>query len=294
MSSNLRIFSLMLVVVSIFVFTQSLFIIMPNESGLVVHLGSLRQDGAGSPKVYTPGIYLKIPIADRLIRLDRRLQSVDLPSTRVLTQDKKSVLVDYYTRWLVSDFAKFFQRTGGSFFRAQEILKRKISDALRAEFGVRNLSDIISGEERNLIVQRMRELANESAENLGITVWDVRLKRVDYPQEVTLSVYERMKSSRHRDAKRYRSEGQAKAVEIQAEADKDAAIIVSQAKREAADVVATARREASKIYNDAYSQAPDFYEFFLKMQGYNTAVGRNELMLINPESDQFFNLLAEK
>lgn len=293
MKSNTRVFLLMVALVSLFVLTQSLFVIHPAQSGLVIHLGDLNTTADGKVRVYQPGLHIKFPIIDRLVRIDKRLQSFDVPSTRVLTQDKKSVLVDYYTKWLVSDFSLFFQRTGGSFYRAQEILKRKISDSLRAEFGTRNLSEIISGEERNQIIQRMRELATESAENIGVKVWDVRLKRVDYPQEVTLSVYERMKSSRIRDAKRYRGEGRAKAEEIRAEADKDASIIVSKAKRDAAERIAQSRQEASTIFNSAYSKAPDFYEFFMKMQGYSESIGQKEVMLISPENDRFYSLLSD-
>ena len=293
MASNTRVFALMVVSVATLFLFQSLFTIMPTEAGLVVHLGDLNTNDDGRVIIYNPGLHIKFPFIDRLVKIDKRLQSFDVPSTRVLTQDQKSVFVDYYTKWYVKDFAKFYQRTGASYFYTEEILKRKISDALRAEFGTRNLSDIISGEERNLIIKQMQKLASESADNIGVTVQDVRLKRVDYPQEVTLSVYERMKSSRHRDAKRYRSEGAAEAEKIKAEADKDAAIIVARSKKDAAIIVAESKKEAASIFNKAYSQAPDFYDFYIKMEGYRDAIKPDELMLLSPESDRFFSLLTD-
>lgn len=292
MTSNVRVFMLMVAVIALFVLTQVLFIIMPAQAGLVVHLGSLNTLESGEVKVYKPGLHVKLPIIDRLTSIDTRLQSFDVPSTRVLTQDQKSVFVDYYTKWYVSDFSTFYKTTGADFFRAEEILKRKISDALRAEFGRRTLSDIISGDERNQIIQQMQQKASLSAENLGLKVLDVRLKRVDYPQEVTLSVYERMKSSRHREAKRYRSEGQAESEKVKAEADKDASIIIAESKREAAERVAEGKKEAIEIYNAAYSKAPDFYEFYIKMQAYNASVKNNELMILSPDQHEFFALLS--
>lgn len=293
MASNTRVFMLMVSAVSVFISIQSLFIIMPAQAGMVVHLGDLNTNTKGEVIVYNPGLHFKYPIIDKVIKVDRRLQSFDVPSTRVLTQDQKSVFVDYYSKWYVKDFAKFYQRTGANYFYTEEILKRKISDALRAEFGTRNLSDIISGEERNLIIQQMQKLASESADNIGVTVQDVRLKRVDYPQEVTLSVYERMKSSRHRDAKRYRSEGAAEAERIKAEADKEATIIVARSKRDAALIVAESKDEAARIFNKAYTKAPDFYEFYIKMEGYKNVVKNDEIMLLTPQNDRFFSALSD-
>ena len=293
--SNARLFLLTATALGVFALSQTLFVLMPAESGLVIHLGDLKSDENGNDLVYQSGLHIKVPIVDRLVVIDKRLQSFDVPSTRVLTKDKKYVLVDYYTKWLVNDFSLFYQRTGANFFRAQDILKRKISDALRAEFGTRNLSDIISGEERNTIIQRLQVLASESAENIGVKVWDVRLKRIDFPQENAQSVYERMKSSRVRDSKRYRAEGAAKAEEIRAEADSDARIIIAKAKRDAAEKVAEGNQLAAEIFNGAYGKSQDgFYEFFLKMQAYKEAIHNNEVMVISPENDRFFSMLNER
>lgn len=282
----------MVSLVTILVLSQVMFVIMPTQVGLVVHLGDLNTHPNGEVHVYEPGLHFKLPVIDRLVTIDKRLQSFDVPSTRVLTQDQKSVFVDYYTKWYVKDFSVFFKRTGADFFRAQEILKRKISDALRAEFGRRNLSDIISGDERNQIIQQMQQKASESAQNLGVVVLDVRLKRVDYPQEVTLSVYERMKSSRHRDAKRYRSEGLADGERIKAEADKDASVIVAKSKREAAERVAEAQKTAAEIFNSAYSQDPQFAEIYIKLKANAETINGDELMILSADQHEFYSLLT--
>ena len=178
-----------------FIVSQTLFVVMPAQTALVTHLGDLKQNDDGQILIYDQGLHYKAPLIDRLVRMDKRLQSFDVPSTRVLTLDQKSVNVDYYTKWRIKDFPLFYRATSANFLGAREIIKRKISDALRAEFGKRNLSDIISDEERNLIIEKMRLSAAKSAMNIGVDVVDVRMKRIDYPQEVTLSVYERMRSS---------------------------------------------------------------------------------------------------
>ncbi|MCP8352633.1 protease modulator HflC [Candidatus Synchoanobacter obligatus] len=293
-NSNNQVFVLMIAAVAILALSQSLFVVMPMQAGMVVHLGDLNTNDEGQVKVYGPGLHVKLPVIDRLVLIDKRLQSFDVPTARVLTQDQKSMNVDYYSKWRVVDFALFYKRTGANYAQAQDILLRKISDALRAEFGQRNLSEIISGDERNLIIARMQQKASESAANIGVKVQDVRLKRVDYPQEVTLSVYERMRSSRNRDAKRYRSEGMAESERIKAEADKEAAIIISRSRKEAAEKIAEGHSEAAKIFNNAYSRAPEFYEFFIKMQGYEKSIKDGEVMLLSPGNDRFYSILADR
>lgn len=276
---------------SLLLITQIVFVVYPDQTGLVVHLGDLRKNEKGQVLKYQAGLHYKLPFVDRLVRIDKRLQSFDVPSSRVLTQDQKSVYVDYYVKWYVKDFSLFFQRTGGNYFYAKDLIRRKISDSLRAEFGVRGLSEIISGEERNQIIERMQKSASESVENMGLRVKDVRLKRVDYPKEVTRSVYERMKSSRHRDAKRYRAQGNAESERIVSEAEKDAMVIVSEAKRKAAEVVAEAKRKAVRTYNLSYSKAPDFYEFYLKMEGYDGSISKDDYMVISSKESEFYSNL---
>lgn len=286
-----RVFVLMVFFLGFFFITQSLFVVMQNQAALVTHLGDLKVDSNGNALVFNPGLHYKIPVVDRLVRLDKRLQSFDVPSTRVLTQDQKSVFVDYYAKWRIKNYAKFFRSTSANYYNAQELLKRKISDALRAEFGTRNLSEIISGEQRIEIMEKMSKIASESAANIGVEVQDVRMKRIDYPQEVTLSVYERMRSSRNRDAKRYRATGAAKAEDIRSQADRDAGIILYTAKKNAAKEVAIARKKASSIYREAYEQAPDLYKLYLGMEGYKQSINDDDVLVVHPNDDRFYSFM---
>lgn len=292
--NNVSRFLLVVVAVSLLLISQSVFVVMPDHSALVVHLGDLKDNARGDVIIYQAGLHFKLPFVDKLVMIDKRLQSFVVPSSRVLTQDQKSVNVDYYVKWYIEDFPMFYRRTGGNYHYAKDLVRRKISDSLRAEFGVRNLSEIISGEERNLIIETMQKSGSQSVENIGLRVKDVRLKRIDYPEEVTRSVYERMKSSRHRDAKRYRAEGNAQGERIQSEADKDAVVIVTNAERKAAEMVAGAKSQAATIFNDAYSQSKDFYAFYLKMEGYKLTISPDDLMLISPKENEYYSDLSEK
>ncbi|MDC3180926.1 protease modulator HflC [Gammaproteobacteria bacterium] len=280
------------VLIAVLLLLQCIFIVTPRDRSLLSYLGDLRQD-AGVTLVYQPGLHFKKPILERVIRIDHRLQSFDVPSSRVLTADQKSVNVDYYVKWRVTNPAVFFKTTGASFAVAKNMIKSKTIDALRAEFGIRELSEIISGDERLQMVEMMQERASSSAKSLGVEVIDVRLKRVDYPQEVTLSVYERMRSSRDREAKKYRATGLAQSERIKSEADKDFVIIVADAKKQSAERVAEGEAKAASIYIDAYSKAPSFYEFYIKMMGYLDAVSPSDVFVLDPNQTEFFKNMAK-
>lgn len=270
---------------------QCVFIITPVDRALLSYLGDLKQED-GKVLVYGPGLNFKLPIIERVIKIDHRLQSYDVPSTRVLTADQKSVNVDYYVKWRVTDPSVFYKATGAIFTVARDMVKSKAIDAIRAEFGVRELSEIISGDERALMVENMQKQASKSTLALGIEVLDVRLKRVDYPQEVTLSVYERMRSSRDREAKKYRATGLAQSERIKSEADKGAVLIVAEARKKAAERVAQGQAEAADIFVSSYRKAPSFYQFYLKMQGYQEAINQSDLFVVDPDRSEFFRDMA--
>ncbi len=283
-------FMLSLLVI-VLVLMQCLFIVTPRERSMLSYLGDLKQEN-GAVLVYSPGLYFKFPIIERVIKVDYRLQSFDVPSTRVLTADQKSVNVDYYVKWRVTDPAVFYKATGAVFSVANNMVKGKTIDALRAEFGVRELSEIISGDERLLMVENMQARSSESTKSLGIEVLDVRLKRVDYPQEVTLSVYERMRSSRDREAKKYRATGLAQSERIKSEADKDFVVIVADAKKQAAERIAKGNEAAAEIYVNSYSRAPGFYDFYLRMMGYLDSISTDDVFVVDPDQAEFFKNMA--
>lgn len=279
-------------IIAILLALQSMFVITPVNRGLVIYLGDLKHSDNNEALVYDPGLHFKLPVVERVLKVDHRLQSFDIPSTRVLTSDQKFVNVDYYVKWRVTNPAVFYKATGANFAVAKDLLKSKSIDALRAEFGVREWTEIISGDERTQMVINMREQANLSSENMGVEVIDVRLKRVDYPQDVTLSVYERMRSSREREAKKYRATGVAKSEEIKSSADKEALVIVADAQKQAAERVALANAVAAEIFSAAYRNAPNFYRFYLKMNGYQDSISGNDIFVVDPSQSEYFKDLS--
>ncbi|MBI3067415.1 MAG: DUF2065 family protein [Betaproteobacteria bacterium] len=180
-----------------------------------------------------PGLYFKVPILDNVRYFDVRILTIDTAEPeRFLTSEKKNVLVDLFVKWRIADVRQYYVSVGGDEVRAQTRLLQTVNDGLRAEFGNRTVHDVVSGE-RDKIMELMRQKANEDAGKIGVEVFDVRMKRVDLPQEVSESVYRRMDAERKRVANELRSTGAAEAERIRADADRQREIIVAQAYRDA-------------------------------------------------------------
>ena len=221
-----------------------------------------------------------------------RLQGFLVPSERIYTQEQKNVRVDYYVRYVVDDVERFYLRTGGSIYKANMILRGKINDTLREEIGKRQLNDVITGQ-RGDIMQTLREKSNQSAENIGIKVIDVRIVKLDYPQEVSQSVFIRMREARERMATMYRSEGDSESDIIRAKGDADVVRIMAKSKQAAADIRAAGDAKAAEIYHQAYSKNLSFFEFMRRMELYDYTLKDNETMLMDLKSFRAFDQLVD-
>ena len=283
---------IILVLLFILVVMTSLFTVYEGYQSLVVHLGQIKREDNGSAIIYKPGIHLKLPYVDTVKSFDVRLQSFDVPSSRVLTEEQKSVDVDYYVQWRIKDIATFYTRTNGSVMRARDILTRKINDALRASFGDKKLNEVIS-DDRSNIIHKLTESASKSAENIGAEIVDVRIKRIDYPQEVTLSVYERMKSQREQVARKYRSEGEMEQEEIKAVADKRATIIVAEAKKDAAMLKAEGTEKAADMYNTAYNENEPLFKVWRTLTAYEKSLDDKTILVIDPADNAFTKMFQD-
>lgn len=260
----------------------SLFVIPEGSVGLLIRLGHLCQH-QGHVVAYQPGLHLKWPWIDEVVVLDARMQSIELPSSRVLTEEQKSVDVDYFIKWRIHAFDRYFTRTAGNKAHASHVLVRKVNDLLRAHFGDRKLVDVISNERQDLMTV-ITKAANESASDIGVEVIDVRIKRVDYPKEVTVSVYERMNTQREQVAKMHRAQGEMKSSEIQAEADKEAQFIEAEAALQAALICADGDKEASEVANKAYAQSSEFYALWRGLRAHQKAL-RSQGVFVVDSSD---------
>ena len=271
----------------------TVFIVKEGQQALVSRFGKLRSDMSGQLQVYSPGLHFHLPFTDTVSRVDMRLQGFLVPSERIYTQEQKNVRVDYYVRYVVEDIERFYLSTNANYTKANMILRGKINDTLREEIGKRQLNDVITGQ-RGDIMNTLRVKSHESARNIGINVIDVRIVRLDYPQEVSQSVYRRMREARERMATMYRAEGDSESEMIRAKGDADVVRLLAKSKQEAADIRAHGDSEAAKVYTDAYRKNDEFFRFLRSMELYDQAMNSNETMLLDLETfkvfDQFMGL----
>jgi len=260
----------------------SLFVVDQRQNAIVFRLGEVI---AVKTK---PGLFFKVPLLDNVRYFDVRILTIDTAEPeRFLTSEKKNVLVDLFVKWRITDVRQFYVSVGGNEGLAQTRLLQTINDGLRAEFGNRTVHEVVSGE-RDKIMDLMREKGNEDAKNIGVEVIDVRLKRVDLPQEVSVDVYRRMEAERKRVANELRSTGAAESERIRAEADKQREVIVAQAYREAQRVKGEGDARSTAIYARAYEQNPEFYAFYRSLEAYRASFrGKNDVLVLEPNSEFF-------
>jgi membrane protease subunit HflC len=190
-------------------------------------------------------------------------------------------------KWRIVDVRQYYISVGGDEMRAQTRLAQTINSSLRDEFGNRTVHDVVSGE-RDKIMDLMRERANEDASKIGVQVLDVRLKRVDLPQEVSESVYRRMEAERKRVANELRSTGSAESEKIRADADRQREVIIAEAYSEAQRIKGEGDAKASATYARAYEQSPEFYSYYRSLEAYRASLrNRSDMLVLDPSSDFF-------
>jgi modulator of FtsH protease HflC len=260
----------------------ALFVVDQRQNAIVFRLGEIVDIKQ------TPGLYFKIPVLDNVRYFDTRILTFDTAEPeRFITSEKKNVLVDLFVKWRIVDVRQYYISVGGDEARAQTRLAQTINSSLRDEFGNRTVHDVVSGE-RDKIMDLMRDKANEDAGKIGVQVLDVRLKRVDLPQEVSESVYRRMEAERKRVANELRSTGSAESEKIRADADRQREVIIAEAYREAQRIKGEGDAKASAIYAQAYEQNPEFYAYYRSLEAYRTSLrNRSDVLILDPSADFF-------
>jgi len=274
-------------IAAILVISGALFTVDQRYNAIVFQLGEIKD------VVSTPGLHFKWPLIQNVRRFDMRILSYDDPEPlRFITSEKKPVLVDSFVMWRIADVRQFYVSVRGDEFAAATRIRQTISDSLQAEFGRRTLHDVVSGQ-RDEIMAVVRDKVDKELRRIGVEIVDVRLKRVDLPQEVSESVYRRMEAERKRMANELRSTGAADAERIRADADRQREVILANAYRDAQRVKGEGDAQATEIYAKAFSRDPQFYSFYRSMEAYRaTFQGKNDLMLLAPDSD-FFRFLND-
>lgn len=274
-----RIVAAFVAVVVILLGLSSMFVVREGHSALVLQFGRIVHTD------YQPGLHFKLPVIQQVIHFDKRILSLEAPPERYFTSEKKSVNVDFYVKWRIADNAAYYRATGGDQLQAAQRLTPIVKDALRFEFNARTLPDLISGGRKD-ITERVRAQTDLSArKNLGIAVVDVRIKRIDLPNEVSESVYKRMRAERLQLANELRYTGQEAATRIKADADRQAQVLEADANRDAAKVKGEGDAEAAAIYARAYSKDPEFYAFYRSLAAYRASLETgNGVLILKPDS----------
>ncbi|TRX57875.1 protease modulator HflC [Thalassomonas sp. M1454] len=284
-------FSIIIVVLLAMLTVSSIFVINEGERGIVFQFSKIKRDSAGEMRIYEPGLHLKIPFIERVNKIDARIQTLDGAPDRFVTSEKKDLLVDSYVKWKIVDFSTYYVRTaGGNIDNARALLKQKVNNGLRTEFGTRTIKQIVSGD-RDSLMEKALISAESSKADLGIEVIDVRVKQINLPKEVSNAIYERMRAERKAVAQEHRSQGREKAEVARATVDAKVTIMLADAKKQAFTLRGEGDATAAKVYADAYGKDPEFYGFIRSLEAYeNSFSSKSDIMVVKPDSD-FFNYL---
>jgi membrane protease subunit HflC len=265
---------------------NSLYVVNELERAILLEFGRVVNDDI------KPGLHVKLPIINEVRKFDGRVRTSDAPSERFLTLEKKAVIVDSFAKFKVDNVQTYYTATSGDERRAEELLKERINNGLRNEISKRTLHEVVSGERDELMHVLTERLNKVAQEELGVSVIDVRVKRIDLPPEVSQSVYNRMNTERDIEAREHRAKGQELAVGIRADADKQREVILAEAYGKAEEVRGEGDASAAGIYAAAYNKDKDFYEFSRSMSAYQrTFSNKGDILLIQPDSEFFKYLI---
>ncbi|WP_439135649.1 protease modulator HflC [Pseudomaricurvus sp.] len=270
-----------------FVASNTLFIIKETERGVMLKFGKVVN--ADIP----PGLHFKIPMVNEVRKFDSRVLTLDVRPQRFLTVEKKVMIVDSYAKWRIKDVSTYYTATNGEEVTAVRNMDQRINEGLRNAFGDHSLQEVISGERDQLMVTLTEKLNKLTLQRYGIELIDVRIKRIDLPEQVSESVFNRMNTEREREAREHRSKGKEQAEVIRADADRQRTILEAEAYRDAEQLRGEGDAKAAAIYAAAYTQDPEFYSFVRSLTAYRESFkNKSDMMLVDPDSD-FFRYLKD-
>ncbi len=272
--------------VVIVVFLLSTFTVDERERAIKLELGEVVNAD------YEPGLHFKIPLYQSVYRFENRVLTMDSEPDRVLTAQKKNLIVDAFVKWEIVDTVRFFESTGGNETTARDRLHQFVKNQLYDEFGKRTIKEVVSAD-RVQIMNNVQQVVDEKSKDLGVNIVDVRVKKVELPQAVRKPVYRRMEQERKAVAQRFRSEGREEAQRIRAEADREVEEILAQAYREAEELRGEGDAKAADIYAASYERDPEFYSFYRSLLAYEGSFqGGRDSFVLEPESE-FFDFFGD-
>jgi membrane protease subunit HflC len=267
-----------IILIAVFVVANmAFFTVDQTQQAIVVRLGKPVGDVKG------PGLHFKLPLVHEVIYFEKRLLEYDASPAEILTEDKKTLVLDNYSRWHISDPLLFY-KTVRNIAGAQARLDDIVYAQLRVELGRHSLTEIVS-QVRSDVMEKVTARSSTIAKDYGIDVVDVRIKRADLPPENEAAVYGRMRAERERQAKKYRSEGQEESLKIKAAADKDRTILLAEAYEKSETIKGEGDAEALKIYAEAFGKDPEFFSFLKTLEATERSMGKDTTLVLSPKSE---------
>ena len=268
------------------VLLNSIFTVDERELALKFRFGEVIQTG------YEPGLHLKVPFVNNVEKYPKRILTINNPQELFLTLEKKNLYVDFFIKWKINDVQQYYRATGGDELVAAQRLLETVKDGIRSEFAKRTVIEVVS-EERRDIMADMLDRGAENAVTLGIELIDVRVKKIELSDEVSESVYNRMRQERARFASELRAEGAENAEIIRAEADRDVTVIVANAYKDSEIIKGEGDARQTEIYASAYQKDSEFYSFTRSMEAYKKSIGTgNDILVLDAKGD-FFRYLNQ-
>ena len=268
--------------VALILASTTLFVVKETERAIMLQFGEVVQFDI------QPGLHVKVPFVNTVRIFDARVLTLDARPQRYLTLEKKALIVDSFVKWRIDDVAVYYTSTSGDEFTAAKLLASRVDTGLRNQFGERTLTEVVSGERDELMAELLEELNQLVKTEFGIEVVDVRVKRIDLPQEVSESVYGRMRTERESEAREIRSKGKEFAEGKRADADRQETVIEANAYRDAELVRGDGDAKAAAIYAKAFNKDPEFYSFYRSLDAYRKTFGAGgDVMLLEPDSEFF-------
>lgn len=273
--------SLLVLAATLFILAMSAFIVDEREYAIKLRLGQIEKAD------FEPGIYFRIPLIHEVKKFDKRLQTVYVDTEMLPTKELKYMLVDSFVKWRVKDALRFYVSARGDARRANDLLTPIIKNDIKEAVANATVQEAIATN-RLAIMQMVQKSVNAKAENMGIEVTDVRIKRIDFPEEVREKVFVRMTKGREKVAREFRSKGRERAKIIRAGAERTSQELLAEAYREAETVRGNGDAKAAQIYAKAYKKDREFYRFYRSLQAYQASFdGKDNMLLISPDSEFF-------
>ncbi len=264
--------------------SMSIFTVDERELAIKFRLGKIIEAD------YKPGIHFKMPFINNVRKYPRQILTQNNPQELFLTFEKKNLFVDFFVKWRIVDVGAYYRATGGDEALGAQRLIEIVKDGVRSEFAKRTVPQVVTAERRELF-DNMLASARTNARGLGIDVIDVRVKRTEFPEQVSDSVFDRMRQERARTASELRAQGAEAAEQIRAEADRQRTVTLAEAYREAEKVRGAGDAEAARIYAEAYRKDPEFFAFYRSIQAYRRSIGKENDLLILDKGSEFFRYM---